>query len=530
MAEYEVLLRLLLVRSHVLNGQLSAAATQLKVLSNISPSIAVDAHLLYAGHLLDAGRLDDAMFGYKAVISLNQSHPAGHRGLGITLYRKGGADLSACVAALKQALSLLPSDAVSHSYLSLAYGEAGELALSLEHARLAAVADSTSMFTRFHYGRLLSLKGDWESATREFSASLLLDPTCWQCHVALAEAHSALGDHRAAASDLQIASTLQPSCAEIKCRQGEVMLALGNMNSASALFDAAWLLSQRNRPDVSIATTTQSTRARARHQFPLLPAESQTCGPVDESELAQCWNNAAVACLSLGYMEDGVLWLKEALRIRPSFTTALQNLKLTLDDGVVDRIGIMIASEHASKSKSRQSSPASTQTTKVTVKARRRVDQAGSVGSEDEEDDALETWLGTVVDSLKLIDARHVEEAFASSLLLRGNLSSASASPLHSLDSPAGSFVTSALTTPTSASFDMGGLFGMRRLAAPTPWVWDAAVAALPQQEPVPYDTHLGNTAVKKPPAPPGVTESASTGPSSAEPGGQGSQPDLNHR
>lgn len=216
----------------------------------------------------------------------------------------------AAFALLTQAIELNSRDAVSHAYLSLLYFQRGNISAAQSHAGTAARLRPHVLMYRYLCGRLLSIAGSWSEALNEYTDALVVDPACWQCLAAVAEAYEALGDIQRAASALQMAVSLKPDCVHTRCRLGSVLLSQGNVNSATASFDKAWLLHQSG----------SSSRSMGSDSDPF--ALSDSCEAPNDDELAACWNNAAVASLSLGYVEDGVRWLETALALSPNFTEA----------------------------------------------------------------------------------------------------------------------------------------------------------------------------------------------------------------
>ena len=334
---------------------------------------------------------------------------------------------------------------------------------------------------RYHYGRLLSAQGSWSVALPELAHTLSLEPSCWQCHVAVAEAYEALKQPQPAAAMLQIASTLHPDSVEVRCRLGAVMLALGNINSAATSFDIAWTLSSKQR---------QAHQQPPSLQRPLPVLSADAVEQPSNDTLAMCWNNGAVASLTLGYVEDGVLWLKEALRLKPHMRTALQNLKMTLDDGMIDRIGELIASDSASKSNQQHPkavTPADSQAGRTHVHVGVKSRKTARKPVNDDPNSALEQWLGTIVDGMRLLsDDRH------------------STSGNQNASVTASASVQLSLSPSVSSTYDVVGLLGIRRFATPSPWLWDAALALLPQQQPVPVDAAVKSP--RRPPPPPPMT------------------------
>jgi tetratricopeptide (TPR) repeat protein len=247
---------------------------------------------------------------FESAVATNASAWMGSRGFGIALWRSDFA-AGRVLPLLLRSVEQNPRDPVSHAYLSLVFFQRGNVSAALSHARTAARLHPQELVYRFLCGRLLSVSRNWNEALNEFTDALVLDPASWQSLAASAEAYEALGDRKRAASALQMAVSLKPDCVQTRCRLGSVLLSQGNVNSAAASFDKARELHQRGG-DTHTAT----------HRDPL--ALPDFCEVPSNDELASCWNNAAVASLSLGYVEDGVRWLEAALALSSDLKEAMK--------------------------------------------------------------------------------------------------------------------------------------------------------------------------------------------------------------
>ena len=107
------------------------------------------------------GLADEAAAAYRRLLIHDKTDGAAHRGLGVALFRMGSALLRDAITSLQHAVDALPNDAVSHSFLSLAYCESGQLTLATQHARAAAELEPSNVFSRcvvmLHTGLLIEL-------------------------------------------------------------------------------------------------------------------------------------------------------------------------------------------------------------------------------------------------------------------------------------------------------------------------------------------------------------------------------------
>lgn len=109
-----------------------------------------------------------------------------------------------------------------------------------------------------------------------------------------------------------------PDCPLVRCRLGSVMLQTGNVNSAAASFTVGWDLAGPHSP-----SRQQCGGDASLHRSMLALDQPSPCLCMSTRETAVCWNNAGVASLTLGYVEDGVHFLNEALRLQPALQEAL---------------------------------------------------------------------------------------------------------------------------------------------------------------------------------------------------------------
>ena len=379
-AELELFSRLLVLRSAAITGHMGAAGEQAGILKRLLPAEADDVMLLHAQLLLEAvsthtlrlhvwlcqfslclcvcvnvaqGHATAAAPLFRQCVAVNASLPA-VCGLGYALYSLGPGHAGEASTHLHACVDVDPGEHKAHSVLALLCVGEGDLPKAILHATIAAtlrpdyppyrcvcvcvsvcvcISHTFCVSPQVHPGAFV-----WCERPMEGRTARVLRVTAWRPHVLAVSRGGGrsvgdTGEHTARhlfASGpcvpfsftgpsivcvcVQVATTLQPGCADVLCRLGSALLAVGSVNSATASFHLA----------LTAATPVDdnNTHASAR-PLPFGLAAAQ-CVAMPRGRTAVCWNNAAVASLSLGYEEDAIRWLTLALQLQPDLTVAKQ--------------------------------------------------------------------------------------------------------------------------------------------------------------------------------------------------------------
>jgi Flp pilus assembly protein TadD len=142
-----------------------------------------------------AGRLDEAIAGYRRVIDRGATVPEVHFNLGVALGRLGRLDEAA--ECYQRAIALKPDYLAAHNNLGNARKAAGQIDAAIASYR--TVCDLTPRLPQAHFnlGNALKLRGSLSEAIDAYRAALAIDPDYVDAHNNLAMALLARGDFAA---------------------------------------------------------------------------------------------------------------------------------------------------------------------------------------------------------------------------------------------------------------------------------------------------------------------------------------------
>ena len=231
------------------------------------------------------GKLDDAIWQYRAALNLKPGFPEAHFFLGNALEKQGMLDEA--IAEYRQALWFKPFMGTTHILLGAALAKKGDYDEAVAHYKAAIKLDSESAIAQNNLARVLQSQGKVDEAIEHYHTALKLDPK-------LAEAHNNLGiallqKNRVAdgVAELRESLRLNPTNAE-----SQFNLALG-LNQQEQWEEAARLFSN--------TVAAASPDPNAHYQF-------------------------AMALANSGQTRQAMAQYAAALLLRPDFPEALNGL------------------------------------------------------------------------------------------------------------------------------------------------------------------------------------------------------------
>lgn len=190
-------------------GQLHEAVPHYLRAVLMDPS-AEDALLEIAKRLEESGFKQDALELYRRYARDRPDNAAVQEEIGVLLLESG--NLRAATQALERAVRLEPRSR-RHAALGEAYRQAGKVEAAREQLSLAAKAAPGDAKARLRYANALLQQQEYELASREYVASLELDPGASDAWNGLAFAMYRLGNFPAALRALKEAEKLGPPLA-----------------------------------------------------------------------------------------------------------------------------------------------------------------------------------------------------------------------------------------------------------------------------------------------------------------------------
>jgi tetratricopeptide (TPR) repeat protein len=183
-----------------------------------------------ASALLDAGRVEEAIAEYQAVLALDSEHPEAHLGLGRAYGIQGR--LEEAEAAFVRASRLDPNSAKGTVELGNALAASGRLDDAIAQYRMGILAFPRHAGLRFNLGLALFRTGALEEARIELELAKDLDPAVGPISLLLGQVYEGLGFQDLALASYEAAARIRPNDAEARYRLGALLGRSGALSEA----------------------------------------------------------------------------------------------------------------------------------------------------------------------------------------------------------------------------------------------------------------------------------------------------------
>ncbi len=177
-----------------------------------------------------SGRLSEAAFAYRAVLSADPAHPEANHLLGLIAYQRGNYGES--IELIRKAVARDPSFAPFHLNLGNSLQSAGDLTEAAECFRTAFALEPRLSISIFNLANALERAGDRDGAIREYRRYLSAAPGHAEARYNLGLALKAAGDLPGAEAELRRAIELRPKMVDAYSQLGLTLLALGHTAEA----------------------------------------------------------------------------------------------------------------------------------------------------------------------------------------------------------------------------------------------------------------------------------------------------------
>jgi tetratricopeptide (TPR) repeat protein len=344
------------------NGDSAGALTRLRRVAQVQPkNPTIQCEL--GQTLRQSGDLPAAAAAFERALEIDPEMREAYYGLGFTLKQQGATarkssapplaasqsrkqaqdalakgDLSSAKEQLLKALAADDNDGDAHSMLGYILGQQGETASALSHLERAVALRPDSADAHYNYGAALYFGGNKQKAVSELKTSVRLDPSAGASYALLGMAQREQGDLAEARLNLERAIALSPTSAANFIDLGIVFFRLNQPQRALAQFEAGLNASSAvPTPDWDGAITALRE------------------GIAKGSSTPEVHNMLGVVLGRKGSGKDDVLAeLREALRLRPEYAEAHNNIGLVLaqnsdDDKATEefRTAVRIRPEYA---------------------------------------------------------------------------------------------------------------------------------------------------------------------------------------
>jgi predicted RNA-binding protein with RPS1 domain len=209
----------------------------------------------------------------------------------------------------------------------------------------------SSIEARFKYAELelalASMSGSreyLEEALTQYDTILKKEPENTRALIRKADIHTALEEPKKAAAIYDKVISADPDNVDARVKRAMLHLAAGEKQKAASMLKKALSLSPRN-PAVNMLLgdiyRSEKDDARALNCF--MAASRGYHGRAPRAKTAEAYAKAGMACMRLGLMFDAAQYLKESLRLEPSFAMGYLQLSaaylsLTMNNRVISTL------------------------------------------------------------------------------------------------------------------------------------------------------------------------------------------------
>jgi Tfp pilus assembly protein PilF len=171
--------------------------------------------------------------------------------------------------------------------------------------------------------------GYWKNSITLFSQAIRNTEGNYQAHYTLALAMAEKSDFAGASDHYQEALKIKPSFAEANGGLGHILMTQGKYDEANSRLEAALRVKPKYVPALKHLGDLRMRQQRVDDALPLY--QQALLYNKDDHEL---FNNYGVALFCKGQEEDALLNIREAIRLKPDYIDACNNLRKILEHRV----------------------------------------------------------------------------------------------------------------------------------------------------------------------------------------------------
>jgi Flp pilus assembly protein TadD len=272
-----------------------------------------------------AGRLADAEFGYRHVLSLAPAHPDALHLLGVLLHQTGrSAEAEPLVC---RAIQVDANQSSFHTHLGLILATLGRLNEAIECHRSAVALDPRSADAHNNLGVALAAAGRPGEAIDSDRRAVALRPTDVTTLDNLARALHADDRFAESAAVYRQAITIDPSSAALHAELGHVLRAAGALDAAIEAHRRATELAPTSAAALDNLGGALRRAGRADEAMAALGRALAL-----EPDRPQTWNHIGTTHCDAGRWADAIAAFERALARSPDFGDAVNNLGTALEE------------------------------------------------------------------------------------------------------------------------------------------------------------------------------------------------------
>lgn len=297
-------------------GQVDEAIRHAQKAVRLDPGDA-EAHNNLGNALLMQGQIDSAIRHFQEATRLKPQFPDAHCNLGFALDKKGLVEEA--IRQLQEAIRLKPEFPVAHYNLGNALAKQGQSAEAIREYQETMRLKPDSALAHNNLGSQYLQQGQIDEAIRQFQEAIRLEPGYAEARYNLGNALIKKGQVDDAIRQLQEAVRLKPSFPEAHYDLGNSLAKQGQSAEAIRQFQEAIRL----KPDYAPA-------------YYSLGNEYLKQGQIDAAIRLQpndalSHNSLGVAFAQHGQMDAAIRQFQEAVRLKPDYSQAADNLARALN-------------------------------------------------------------------------------------------------------------------------------------------------------------------------------------------------------
>ncbi len=284
-----------------------------------------EAHNNLGNVLVDQGRQDEAARAYARAIELAPNYADPHNNLGTIVHRRGALDEA--IEHYRRALAIQPRYLDAYNNLGTALKARGRLDEAAEAYAAALQIAPAAARAHLNLGTVRQEQGRFEEAIARYREALRLEPDSVLALNNLGAALQEQGELDEARAMLDRAIRLAPALADAHFNLGSVLEAEGDLEGAAAAYDRAVACDARFVKPLTRRARMEQRAGRLNEAVGW--AERAVAADPRDATAPFVW---ADICDALGRHADATQGYRQAIRLKPDFPEAYNNLAMSYAD------------------------------------------------------------------------------------------------------------------------------------------------------------------------------------------------------
>ena len=272
-----------------------------------------------------AGRIRDAVQGYRRVLAAYPALPEAHHNLGVALKALGKPRDAA--TAYAQALTLKPDYAQAHNSLGNVLCDLGKTQSAIQSFERAIALDPAYAEARNNLATVLKDQGRLDEALSHAAQAVALAPDYAEAHNTHGAIQAAQGQHEQARLAFEMAIARDPNHARAHANLGETLRQMGQLERAESDIRRAIAIA----PELGMAHNTLGNILRDQERLED-SVKAYEAALAALPGLPEIHDNLGNVLAQLGHSREAESACRKALKLDQNFAKAHNNLGMALKD------------------------------------------------------------------------------------------------------------------------------------------------------------------------------------------------------